>query len=60
MSEKPLDEIISGMSIDQVKDLIVSLMEQIFPVLDEQVKKDFVLKMVGKAGDEETSSMVHL
>jgi hypothetical protein len=60
MSEKPLDEIISGMSIDQVKDLIVSLMEQIFPVLDEQAKKDFVLKMVGKAGDEETSSMVHL
>jgi hypothetical protein len=60
MSEKPLDEIISGMSIDQVKDLIVSLMEQIFPVLDEQAPKDFVLKMVGKAGDEETSSMVHL
>ncbi|MDP3030119.1 MAG: hypothetical protein D4R73_08675 [Deltaproteobacteria bacterium] len=60
MSEKPLDEIISGMSIDQVKDLIVSLMEQIFPVLDEQAQKDFVLKMVGKAGDEETSSMVHL
>ncbi|MEW5948206.1 MAG: hypothetical protein AB1711_02195 [Thermodesulfobacteriota bacterium] len=60
MSEKPLDEIISGMSIDQVKDLIVSLMEQIFPVLDEQGQKDFVLKMVGKAGDEETSSMVHL
>ncbi|MEW5948197.1 MAG: hypothetical protein AB1711_02150 [Thermodesulfobacteriota bacterium] len=60
MSEKPLDEIISGMSIDQVKDLIVSLMEQLFPVLDEQDKKDFVLKMVGKAGDEETGSMVHL
>lgn len=55
-----LDEMISGMSIDQIKDIIVSLMEQVFPVLDEQAKKDFVLKMVGKAGDEETASMVHL
>ncbi len=60
MTEKPLDEVISGMSIDQIKDLIVSLMEQVFPVLGEEAKKDFVLKMVGKAGDEETASMVHL
>jgi len=60
MRQEQINKITSKMSVNQIKDLIVSLMEQIFPVLDEPAKKDLILKIVGKSGDEEISSMVHL
>lgn len=60
MNQEQINKITSGMSVNQIKDLIISLMEQIFPVLDEPAKRDLILKIVGKSDDEGTSSMVHL
>jgi len=60
MDDKSINKMISEMSINEIKNMIFSMMEQIFPVLDEEAKREFVLKMMGKSGDEKISSMVHL
>lgn len=59
MSEKKLQELLAGFDLDQIKQAIFSLIEQYFPVMEDAERQQFVLKLLGKSGDDKLSSMVN-
>lgn len=59
MPEKTLKEFLAGLTIEETKKMIFSLIEQFFPVMEESERQDFVLKLLGKSDNDKLSSMVN-
>jgi hypothetical protein len=55
-----LEEMIEGMSPEEVTGLLFDLTGHALPLLDEERKQDFILRLVGRAGDAKTGSMARL
>lgn len=60
MVKTALEEFIADSSVADIKEMILTLTKQIFPVLDADEKQEFIKKLIGKAGDDKVSSMVNL
>jgi hypothetical protein len=59
MIENSFQKHLAGYSVEQIKELIFSLVDQYFPVMNDIERQDFILKLLGKSGDDKLSSMVH-
>ncbi len=59
MSNSDINEIFSALSAGEVKKSILSLIEQYFPIMEESEKQDFMIKLLGKSGNDKLSSMVN-
>ncbi|MBW1982319.1 MAG: hypothetical protein JRJ12_13970 [Deltaproteobacteria bacterium] len=57
MNQRALENFIANLSLDEIKQTIFSLAEQIFPVMDASEKQTFMVKLFGKSGDDKLSSM---
>lgn len=59
MPHRTLQNYLDGFSFREIKETIFSLIEQYFPVMEDTEKQDFILKLLGKSGDDKLSSMVN-
>ena len=59
MSQRNLENFLDGFSLEEVKEIIFALIEQYFPVMEDAEKQDFIIKLLGKSGDDKLSSMVN-
>lgn len=48
---------IPKLTIDEMRKMIFSLTEEIFPVMEVSEKQAFIVKLLGKSGDDKLSSM---
>ena len=59
MSKAIIDELLSTLNTDEIKNAILSLIEQFFPIMAESERQNFVITLLGKSGDDNLSSMVN-
>jgi uncharacterized protein with von Willebrand factor type A (vWA) domain len=59
MSDSNINGIFSALSAGEIKKAILSLIEQYFPIMEESEKQDFIIKLLGKSGNDKLSSMVN-
>ena len=59
MPQRNLENFLDGFSFEEIKEIIFTLIEQYFPVMEDAEKQDFILKLLGKSGDDKLSSMVN-
>jgi len=59
MPLRNLENFLDGFSFEEIKEIIFALIEQYFPVMEDAEKRDFILKLLGKSGDDKLSSMVN-
>lgn len=59
MPQRNLKNFLDGFSFEKIKEIIFTLIEQYFPVMEDAEKQDFILKLLGKSGDDKLSSMVN-
>jgi hypothetical protein len=60
MKESELDRLIAEMSPEETAGLLFALTERAASLLDEAQKRDFIVRLIGSAGDTKTASMVSL
>ena len=58
MAGMTLENFISNYSPEEIKKMIFSLIEQFLPAFGETERQDFIVKLIGKSGDDKLSSMV--
>jgi hypothetical protein len=59
MSEHNLKDLLAGFNLDEIKETIFSLIEEYFPVIEDAERQEFILKLLGKSGDDKIPSMVN-
>ena len=59
MSGFNIDKLLSALSPDEIKTTILSLIEQYFPIMEESEKREFMVQLLGKSGNDKLSSMVN-
>ena len=57
MAKKNWVSMIPKLTIEEMKKMIFSLTEEIFPVMEVSEKQAFIFKLLGKSGDDKLSSM---
>lgn len=57
MTKRNWVSFIPKLTIEEMKKMIFSLTEEIFPVMEVSEKQDFIFKLLGKSGDDKLSSM---
>ena len=57
MTKRNWVSLIPKLTIEEMKKMIFSLTEEIFPVMEISEKQDFIFKLLGKSGDDKLSSM---
>jgi hypothetical protein len=57
MGEKSWVSMIPKLTLEEMKSLIVSLAEQLFPVMEASEKQTFLVRLLGLSGDDKLSSM---
>lgn len=57
MTKRNWVSLIPKLTIEEMKKMIFSLTEEIFPVMEVSEKQAFILKLLGKSGDDKLSSM---
>ena len=57
MAEKSWLSMIPKLTLEEMKRLILSLSEQLFPVMEASEKQAFLVKLLGLSGDDKLSSM---
>jgi hypothetical protein len=57
MAEKSWLSMISKLTLEEMKKMILSLAEQLFPVMERSEKQAFIVKLLGLSGDDKLSSM---
>ena len=55
-----LYDMIKNLTLDESKELLLHLAQEIFSILDEQEKREFIVKMAGRTGRDKIGSMVQL
>jgi hypothetical protein len=57
MTKRNWVSLIPKLTIEEMKKMIFSLTEEIFPVMEVSEKQAFIFKLLGKSGDDKLSSM---
>jgi hypothetical protein len=57
MAKKDWVSLIPKLTLEEMKKMIFSLTEEIFPVMEASEKQAFIIKLLGKSGDDKLSSM---
>ena len=57
MTKRSWVSLIPKLTIEEMKKMIFSLTEEIFPVMEVSEKQAFIVKLLGKSGDDKLSSM---
>ena len=57
MGEKGWVSMIPKLTLEEMKRMILSLAEQLFPIMEAPEKQAFLVKLLGLSGDDELSSM---
>ena len=57
MGEKSWVSMIPELTLEEMKRMILSLAEQLFPVMEASEKQAFLVKLLGLSGDDKLSSM---
>jgi hypothetical protein len=55
-----IQEILEGMNLDQALSEIAEVLKKILPLVTEEDRMDFIVNLIGGAGDDKVASMVHL
>ena len=55
-----IQEILGGMKPGKALEEIGAVLKKLFPLVTDADRMNFVVKLVGSAGDDQVSSMVHL
>jgi hypothetical protein len=55
-----IQEILGGMEPDKALEEIGAALKKLFPLVTDADRMNFVVNLVGSAGDDKVSSMVHL
>jgi hypothetical protein len=55
-----LYQMIEDLTLDESKELLLHLAQEIFSILHEDEKREFILKMAGRTGRDKIGSMVQL
>ena len=55
-----IQEILGGMKPGKALEEIGAVLKKLFPLVTDADGMNFVVKLVGSAGDDKVSSMVHL
>ena len=57
MTKNNWASLIPKLTLEEMKKMIFSLTEQILPVMEVSEKQAFIIKLLGKSGDDKLSSM---
>jgi hypothetical protein len=57
MAEKSWVSMIPKLTLDEMKRMILSLAEQLFPVMETSEKQTFIVNLLGLSGDDKLSSL---
>jgi hypothetical protein len=57
MAEKDWMSRVPKLTLEEMKKMIFSLTEEILPVMEVSEKQAFIIKLLGKSGDDKLSSM---
>jgi hypothetical protein len=57
MAKRNWVSLIPKLTFDEMKKMIFALTEEIFPVMEVSEKQAFIIKLLGKSGDDKLSSM---
>ncbi len=57
MGEKSWVSMIPKLTLEEMKRMILSLAEQLFPIMEAAEKQAFLVKLLGLSGDDKLSSM---
>ena len=57
MAKKDWVSLIPKLTVEEMKKMIFSLTEEIFPVMEVGEKQAFIIKLLGRSGDDKLSSM---
>jgi hypothetical protein len=60
MENKTLQQIIDQLAPEEALKEMAAIIKKLFPLLEEQARLDFVVNLMGDAGSDKISSMVHL
>jgi hypothetical protein len=60
MRNKSLENIIEKLEPGEALEQMAPIIKKLFPLLEEQARLDFVVSLIGDAGSDKVSSMVHL
>ncbi len=60
MSTKSLQQIVDKLEPEEALKEMAAIIKKLFPLLEEQARLDFVVNLMGDAGSDKISSMVHL
>jgi len=60
MSTKSLQQIVDTLEPREALSEMAAIIKKLFPLLEEQARLDFVVNLIGDAGSEKISSLVHL
>jgi hypothetical protein len=55
-----IQEILGGMEPEKALEEIGAALKKLFPLVTDADRMNFVVNLVGSAGDDKVSSMVHL
>ena len=55
-----LYRMVHDLSLDESKELLLQLAQEIFAILHEDEKREFIMKMAGRTGRDKIGSMVQL
>ena len=59
MPKIALEDFLEGLSLEEIKKTILSLIDQFFPIMEDSERQEFVIKLLGRSGDDKLSSMVN-
>ena len=60
MSLKTLQRIVDNLEPKEALKEMAGIIKKLFSLLDEQARLDFVVDLIGDAGSDKVSSLVHL
>lgn len=60
MSVEKIQELVKHMEPQEAASALALILKDLFPLLNEDTRITFVTDLIGNAGDDKVSSMVHL
>jgi hypothetical protein len=60
MSEQDILQILETMSPKEAASTLGGVLKKVFRYLDDEARLNFIMDVVGEAGEDKVSSMVHL
>lgn len=60
MENKTLQRIIDQLAPEEALKQMTSIIKELFPLIEEKARLDFVMNLIGDADTDKVSSLVHL